>query len=474
MLNQIYLILPECILLLAASLILVIDTMFKDGKRLVTYWLSQFSILSVLFATVYTYSGETTYVFNNAYVIDFMSVALKVIICFLTFFVLHYSHEYLNELKWHKGEYYILGLFAILGMMVMSSSASILTLYLGLELLSLSLYAMVALHRDSTQATEAAMKYFILGALASGMLLYGISLLYGLTGSLSIATIASEAANVESVYLLFAIIFIIIGLAFKLGVAPFHMWLPDVYQGAPSCVTLFIASAPKIAAFAMTTRVLFDGLIEVGQSWQHVLVVLAVLSLAIGNITAIAQTNIKRMLAYSTIAHMGYLLLGIIAASPAGFSASMFYISSYALMTTASFGMIILLSHKDLEAEKLEDFKGLAERNPWFAFIMLCIMFSMAGVPPFVGFWAKWYVLKELVASGFVTLAAIAVIFSIIGAYYYLRVVKLIYFDKADSLLAVKASKSMRFLLSINGVLIILLGLFPNELMQVCKMAFLL
>lgn len=472
MLNQVYLILPECILLVTASLILIVDTMLKDGKRLVTYWLSQLTILSVLIATIFTYAGEEVYVFNHAYIIDHMSVVLKVIVCFLMFFVLHYSHEYLNELNWHKGEYYILGLFAILGMMIMSSAASILTLYLGLELMSLSLYAMVALHRDSKQATEAAMKYFILGALASGMLLYGISLLYGLTGSLSIATITSQASNVESIYLLFAIIFIIIGLAFKLGVAPFHMWLPDVYQGAPSCVTLFIASAPKIAAFAMTTRILFDGLVEVGESWKHVLAVLAVLSLAIGNITAIAQINIKRMLAYSTIAHMGYLLLGIIAANAAGFSASMFYINSYALMTTAAFGMIILLSHKDLEAEKLEDFKGLAERNPWFAFMMLCIMFSMAGVPPFVGFWAKWYVLKELVAVGFVTLAAIAVIFSIIGAYYYLRIVKLMYFDKADSLLAVKASKSMRFLLSINALLIVLLGLFPNELMQVCKAAF--
>ena len=472
MLNQIYFILPECILLIAASCILVIDTMLKDKKRIITYWLSQFTLLTVALTSITVYSNETIRLFNDAYIIDYLSLVLKVFICLLTMFVFHYSNEYLQELSWHKGEYYILGLFAVLGMMVMVSSASILTVYLGLELLSLSLYAMVALHRESTQATEAAMKYFILGALASGMLLYGISILYGLTASLSMVDIAAEMVNADSLYVLFAIIFIIIGLAFKLGVAPFHMWLPDVYQGAPSCVTLFIASAPKIAAFAMLTRILFDGLIELGESWQSVLAVLAVLSLAIGNITAIAQTNIKRMLAYSTIAHMGYLLLGVIAANAAGFAASMFYINSYALMTTAAFGMIILLSHKGLEAEKLDDFKGLAERNPWFAFVMLCIMFSMAGVPPFVGFWAKWYVLKELVDAGFVMLAAIAVIFSIIGAYYYLRIVKFMYFDKADSLLAIKASKSMRFILSANALLILILGVFPNILMQLCKSAF--
>jgi len=332
---------------------------------------------------------------------------------------------------------------------------------------------MVAMQRDSSSASEAAMKYFVLGALASGMLLYGISMIYGLTGSLQLVTIADKINldDTNRMFLVYGMIFMIIGIAFKLGAAPFHMWVPDVYQGAPTSVTLFISTAPKLAAFAMSMRVLVDGLMPLVEDWQSILMILSVLSMATGNIIAIAQTNIKRMLAYSTIAHVGFLFLGMISGTSSGFSGSMFYIISYALMSMGAFGMIILLGRNGFEADMLDDFKGLSERSPWFAFIMLCLMFSMAGVPPFLGFWSKWFVLKELVASGFVELAGIAVIFSIIGVYYYLRIIKLMYFDKPESMTAIKSSKQMRAVLSLNGLLILALGLSPNILMSLCLTA---
>ena len=313
-----------------------------------------------------------------------------------------------------------------------------------------------------------------MGALASGMLLYGISMIYGVTGSLQLTNIADAINNsaIEKIYLVYGMIFIIVGIAFKLGAAPFHMWLPDVYQGAPTSVTLFISSAPKIAAFAIAVRVLVDGLFPLIDDWQSILSLLAILSMAIGNIIAIAQENIKRMLAYSTIAHVGYLFLGLIAGTPSGFAGSMFYVISYSLMTIGAFGMIILLGRFDLEAEKIEDFKGLIVRNSWFALIMLFLMFSMAGVPPFLGFWSKWFVIKELVDSGFFVLAEAAVFFSIIGAYYYLRIVKIMCFDKPDTMRAIKASQQMRTVLTINGLLILIIGLSPNTLMNLCLSAF--
>jgi NADH-quinone oxidoreductase subunit N len=402
-----------------------------------------------------------------------MSAILKIFMCGISFVVFLYSHEYLKEHKCLKGEYFVLGLFAVLGMMIMASAYSLLSVYLGLELLSLSLYAMVAMQRDSSSASEAAMKYFVLGALASGMLLYGISMIYGLTGSLQLVTIADKINldDTNRMFLVYGMIFMIIGIAFKLGAAPFHMWVPDVYQGAPTSVTLFISTAPKLAAFAMSMRVLVDGLMPLVEDWQSILMILSVLSMATGNIIAIAQTNIKRMLAYSTIAHVGFLFLGMISGTSSGFSGSMFYIISYALMSMGAFGMIILLGRNGFEADMLDDFKGLSERSPWFAFIMLCLMFSMAGVPPFLGFWSKWFVLKELVASGFVELAGIAVIFSIIGVYYYLRIIKLMYFDKPESMTAIKSSKQMRAVLSLNGLLILALGLSPNILMSLCLTA---
>jgi len=465
--------LPEITLLTLSCLVLLVDAFSKDPLHLLTYWTTQASLLVVMALVLFYFPDNTQIAFNGSFVSDSMSAILKAFMCGITFVVFLYSYDYLKEHKFLKGEYFVLGLFAVLGMMIMASAYSLLSVYLGLELLSLSLYAMVAMQRDSKTAPEAAMKYFVLGAIASGMLLYGISMIYGLTGSLDLLTIA-ERINIDDsnhMFLVYGMIFLIIGIAFKLGAAPFHMWVPDVYQGAPTSVTLFISTAPKLAAFAMAMRVLVDGLMPLVSDWQSILMILAVLSMAIGNVIAIAQTNMKRMLAYSTIAHVGFLFLGLIAGTTSGFSGSMFYIISYALMSMGGFGMIILLGRNGFEADMLEDFKGLSDRSPWFAFVMLCIMFSMAGVPPFLGFWSKWFVLKELVASGFVELAAIAVLFSIIGAYYYLRIIKLMYFDKPDSMTAIKSSKQMRFVLSVNGVLILALGLAPNMLMSLCLVA---
>jgi len=352
----------------------------------------------------------------------------------------------------------------------MISASSFLTLYLGLELLSLCLYAMVALQRDSSVASESAMKYFVLGAIASGMLLYGMSMLYGATGSLDLQVISQQLSSVtDKTILAFGLVFIIVGVAFKLGAVPFHMWIPDVYQGSPTAVTLYIASAPKIAAFAMLMRLLVGGLLELHEQWQGILIILAVASMAIGNIVAIAQTNIKRMLAYSAISHVGFLLLGVLSGTEEGFAASMFYIITYVLMSLASFGMIIIMSRKGFEADKLDDFKGLNERNPWFAFMMMFIMFSMAGVPPFVGFWAKLSVLKAVVSADLLWLAAVAVVFSIIGAFYYLRIIKVMYFDKAEETQPIECATDLRLVFTLNAGLILVIGLMPDSLIALCK-----
>ena len=470
---DILLVIPEIVLLSMACLILVVDTFSQDPQRKVTYTLSQLTLVILAILIVYLHDGTTRYAFGNTFISDDMSVALKVIICIISFIVFIYSHEYLKNHEWVKGEYFILGLFAVLGMMVMVSAHSLLTVYLGLELLSLSLYTMVAMDRESQTASEAAMKYFVLGALASGILLYGISIFYGITGTFEFTRLTEQIIlhSDQKFLLVFALAFIIVGISFKLGAVPFHMWIPDVYHGAPTAVTLFISSAPKIAAFAMAIRLLVNGMQPLLIDWQQMLIILAVLSMATGNIIAIAQSNLKRMLAYSTIAHVGFLLLGIISGSGEGFAASMFYIITYAIMSTGSFGMIILLSRKGFESDMLDDMKGLADKNPWFAFIMLILMFSLAGVPPFVGFWAKWFVLKELVAVDMVWLAAVAVVFSIIGAYYYLRIIKLMYFDKADNMTAIRASRQMRFVLSLNGLAILIIGLVPGLLMSLCVMA---
>lgn len=461
--------LPEIFVLAMACFILILDLYIKQEDKVITYLLSIATLAGAAILTISLAGDSAELTFNGTFVSDPMGDVLKVFIYLVTAVVFLYSRQYLQKRDLFKGEYFVLGLFGVLGMMVMVSAHSMLTLYLGLELLSLSLYAMVAFQRDSLNATEAAMKYFILGALASGMLLYGMSMLYGASGSLDIAEIGAYAAlNSDNIVMIFGMTFVIVGLAFKLGAVPFHMWVPDVYHGAPTSVTLYIGTAPKIAAFAMVMRILVEGMGGLHGEWQTLLIVLAVLSIAIGNVVAIAQTNIKRMLAYSTISHVGFILLGILAGSENGYSSSMFYVVVYALMGLGGFGMVILLSRTGFEADKLEDFKGLNERSPWMAAMMMILMFSMAGVPPTVGFYAKLSVLQAAVDVELVWLAVYAVVFSVIGAFYYLRIVKLMYFDKPEDTAKIEAGMDMRIVLSANSLGMLILGIYPAALMQWC------
>jgi len=461
---------PEIFILTMTCVVLIVDLFLTDKTRYITYLLT---LTSMAVAAVITYAGmpaEPEIVLAGTYVNDNLAVILKLFVYLTTVCVLVYTRQYLIERGLFKGEFYVLVMFSVLGMMVMISGHSMLTIYLGLELLSLALYALVALQRDSKMAVEAAMKYFVLGALASGLLLYGMSMIYGATGSLDLAEISQHISQVQEkdLVLLLGAVFIVVGLAFKLGAVPFHMWVPDVYHGAPTAMTLFIGTAPKIAGFAMLMRLLVDGLGDLHFYWQDFVIALAVLSIIVGNVVAIAQTNMKRMLAYSTISHMGFLFLGVLAGTSAGYSAAMFYTIVYVIMGLASFGMIILLSRSGFEADNLSDFKGLNQRSPWYAFMMLIIMLSMAGVPPALGFYAKLAVLEAVVNAGFVWLAVLGVIFSIVGAFYYLRVIKLMYFDKPEDSTPIQASTDMRAVLSINSVAILALGIFPGGLMALC------
>lgn len=465
--------LPEMFVLGMACLVLVADLFLDERNRVVTYWLAQLAVLGAALLTVALHTGEAVSAFNGMFINDAMGDVLKVFVYLMTAGVFLYARDYLRVRGLFKGEFYVLGLFAMLGMMVMVSAHSFLTIYLGLELLSLALYALVAFDRDSLTASEAATKYFVLGALASGMLLYGISILYGVTGSLNILEVSDYIAENTStdIVLVFGLVFVLVGVAFKLGAVPFHMWIPDVYHGAPTAVTVFVSTAPKIAAFAMLMRLLVDGLGELHGNWQDMVIVLVLLSLAVGNIIAIAQTNIKRMLAYSTISHVGFLLIGVVAGTAEGYAAAMFYTVVYALMALGGFGMVILLSRAGFEADKLDDFRGLNERSPWFAFMMLILMFSMAGVPPTVGFYAKLLVLNAVVNVDMVWLATTAVVFAIIGAFYYLRIVKLMYFDKPEDASPLVVSTDMRVALSTNGLAVLGLGIFPGQLIALCTSA---
>jgi NADH-quinone oxidoreductase subunit N len=478
----------EVFLLVAASAILLIDMFLSEGKRSVTYLLSLAALLITGALSLADYdAGTTVYAFSNLFVSDPMSNLLKVFSCVAVGMTLIYSRQYSTERGMLSGnlggEFYVLALFALLGQFVMISGNNFLTIYLGLELMSLSLYALVALRRDNAKATEAAMKYFILGALASGFLLYGISMLYGATGSLELAKVFQYAKHVTEpnstqnpTILVFGIVFLVAGLAFKLGVVPFHMWVPDVYQGSPTGVTLLLGAAPKLAAFAICVRLLVEGLLPMAKDWQQMLMVLAVMSLAIGNLTAIAQTNIKRMLAYSTIAQMSFVLLGLMAGSvggntsygPGAYSAAMFYVITYVLTTLGSFGLIMLLARAGFEAEELADFKGLSQRSPWFATVMSILMFSLAGVPPLMGFAAKFSVLEAVLGTGQVWLTLVAVMFSLIGAFYYLRVVKTMWFDEPTDRAPLAVPSDMRFVLSLNGLLIVVLGMLPGPLLSTC------
>ena len=428
----------------------------------------------------------TVYAFNHSYVLDPMASLLKFCAAVATFVTLVYSRQYSNQrgmLGGHlSGEFYVLALLTLLGQMIMISGNSFLVIYLGLELMSLSLYALVALRRDHAVSTEAAMKYFVLGALASGFMLYGMSMVYGATGSLDIGQIAQAiaAGTANKMVLVLGLVFIVSGLAFKLSAAPFHMWAPDVYQGAPTSVTLLIGGAPKLAAFAVAMRVLVEGLNGVSADWQQMMIVMAVVSLAVGNITAIAQTNIKRMLAYSTISHMGFMLLGLLSGVFAGstvesatnaYSSSMFYAITYVLTTLGSFALILLLSRNGFEAENIDDFKGLNQRSPWFAAVMMVLLLSLAGVPPMVGFYAKLAVLQAALAAGHLWLVIFAVMASLVGAYYYLRVVKVMYFDEPVDATPLDAPGSLRAMLSLNGAAVVLLGVLPGPLMAACVYA---
>ena len=460
----------EVFLLAATCVVLLVDLFIDQRRRYVTFVLSIATLAGAAAITSALASPDRVVTLYGQFVADPLATVLKLFNYAIVAVALLYSRDYLDKRGLFKGEYFVLALFAVLGINVMISAGSLLSMYLGIEILSLSLYAMVAFDRDNGIAAESAMKYFVLGAIASGTLLYGISIVYGVTGMLRLDWLAIGLAQgqVSQIGLLFGLAFIVVGVAFKFGAVPFHMWLPDVYHGSPTAVTLFIGSAPKIASFALAFRVLAEGLGTMVDAWQDMLVVLAVLSMAIGNVVAIAQTNIKRMLAYSTISHVGFIFLGILAGTAEGYQAAMFYTLTYAITATAGFGVVLLLSRKGFEAEELDDYKGLNQRSPWFAFIMLVVMFGMAGVPPMVGFWAKVQVISAVLDVGMTWLAAAAVFFSVIGAFYYLRVVKLMYFDAPQDGAPLEGSMGFRWVLSANGLLVLALGILPGWLLQIC------
>lgn len=465
MIPELKTLLPEIVLLGMTCAILVMDLFLSKRRQILTYLLSQSALV---ITAICCCTGDR-------FLVDPLSGVLKIAILALVFLVLLYSRVYTRERSMPFGEFHTLALFSTLGMMVLVSAKSLLMIYLGLELLSLPLYALVAIQRDSALSVEAGMKYFVMGALASGMLLYGISLLFGISGSIQLTEVSAflqNAGSREQWIGFFALAFIIAGVAFKLGAVPFHMWVPDVYQGAPLSVTVLVASAPKIAAFGMAYRLLNDTLFSYSQEWSYILTVLAILSLAIGNIVAIVQTNVKRLFAYSTISHIGYLFLGILIAPVVGYAPSLYYIIVYALVATAGFGVLLLLSQRGIEAETFDDLKGLSQRSPWLAFIMLLVAFSLAGVPPTVGFYAKFMILSALVDGGMAWLAALAVVFSIIGAFYYLKLVRAMYFEAPErAVIPIESHVDFRIALSVNGIAILGLGMFPAPLFMICQQA---
>jgi NADH-quinone oxidoreductase subunit N len=469
--------LPEMVMLAMTCLVLVVDLFLPQEKRGFTLLLSIATLALAIAAVIAVAPVSAVSSFGGSFVLDQLAVVLKIATCGVTILVFVYSRDYLTDNNIYKGEYYVLGLFATLGMMVMISAHSFLLVYLGLELLSLSLYAMIAFNRNSLSASEAAMKYFVLGAMASGLLLYGISIFYGITGTLDLnqlsAAVTSQSGQ-HPIALGFALTFIVVGLCFKLGAVPFHMWLPDVYQGSPTSVTLFIGTAPKIAGFAMAIRLLVDGLGDLQVDWSQMLTALAIASMALGNIIAIAQTNFKRMLAYSTISHVGFILLGLLSTTANGYASAMFYTITYTITASVAFGVLLVLNRKGCEAENISDLSGLNDGNPWYAALLAIAMFSMAGVPPTVGFYAKLTVLQAVIQVDLLWLAVVAVLFSVIGLFYYLRVIKVMYFDKpaAEQTTTIKEALDVKVLLSANSLSLILLGVFPSSLMAYCILAF--
>ena len=480
-------VLPETVLLAAGCAVLVADLFVSERRRNLSYSLSLTALAAAAFACWKLLDGQAVqYAFGGMFVSDPMAQVLKLFACLATGFALVYAQNYARARAIWRGELFSLALFTLLGVMTMISANNLLLIYLGLELQSLSLYALVALQRDQPRSGEAAMKYFVLGALASGFLLYGMSMLYGATGTLDINEIAhrisaSQVANRPALVL--ATVFLVAGIGFKLGAAPFHMWVPDVYHGAPTPVTLLIASAPKMAAFAVSFRLLVEGLTQVAGDWHLMLLLLALASLAVGNLTAIAQSNLKRMLGYSTIGQMGFMLLamqsgvagGNAASAASAYGAAMFYVVTYALATLAAFGIMLLMSRQGFEAEEISDLRGLFRHRPWYAFVMALAMFSLAGVPPTVGFYAKLVVLQSLLADNssvpVVWIAVIAVLFSLVGAFYYIRVVKVMYFDSPAPDRPLEAAPDMKIALSANGLAILVLGVLPQYLLSLCSSA---
>jgi len=462
---------PEMTLLGLICVVMIADLFIDDDNRAVTFWLTMVSLLLVATVLFWTAPAAKTVVFYGAYVADPLSNILKMAAIVFVGVSFLYARDYLRANDLNRGEYYLLGLFGLLGMMIMMSANSLLTMYLGLETLALSMYALVAIDRKNVTSAEAAMKYFVLGAIASGALLYGISWVYGVTGSLQfheIAAAISADPGINNLPLWFGLAFLIVGIAFKFGAVPFHMWLPDVYQGARTPVTVYLATAPKLAALAMLFRILVDGLGGLQDTWGDMLMIVAVLSLILGNFVAIAQTNIKRMLGYSTIAHVGFILLAIYCGTADGYAAALFYTLTYVVAAAGAFGIVILLSRRGYDAELLSDFKGLNARSPWFALMMLFLMFSMAGVPPFVGFIAKLNVISAVLDVGGAGLAVLMVLASVVGAYYYLRVIWYMYFETGDDLAVLQAGPDTRLVLSLNAVAVLALGIFPGWLLALC------
>jgi NADH-quinone oxidoreductase subunit N len=468
-------VMPEIVILTAASLILLVDLWLPDDKRHVSYWLTQLALLVAACVTLRGMHDEIAHAFHDVIVADMVADVLRMLSFVTLSLVLFYSRTYLVARGLFRGETFVLMLFALLGMQVLITANNFLTLYLGLELMSLALYALVALQRDEAAPAEAAMKYFVLGALASGILLYGMSMIYGATGTLQIDLVlqAVDGGGDSPVLLTFGLVFVVSAIAFKLGAVPYHMWVPDVYQGAPTAITLLIGTVPEFAAFAMLLRLLAGALgsAELMAQWQGMLAILALLSVTLGHVVAIAQTNLKRMLAYSTIANMGYVLMGFLGADVYGFTAAMFYILAYVLTSLVSFGMILLLSRGGFEADRIDDLKGLNQRSPWWAFVMLLAMFSLAGLPPTIGFYGKLLVLQSAVKVGFVWLAVVGALAALVGAFYYLRIVKLMYFDEPEDTSPIEARGDTRLLLSGNGLALLLFGILPQLPMGLCYVA---
>jgi NADH-quinone oxidoreductase subunit N len=468
-------VMPEIVILTAASLILLVDLWLPEDKRHVSYWLTQFALLVAACVTVRGMHDEIVRAFHNVMVADMVADVLRLFSFVALSLVLFYSRTYLTVRGLFRGETFVLMLFALLGMQILITANHFLTLYLGLELMSLSLYALVALQRDEAAPSEAAMKYFVLGALASGILLYGMSMIYGATGTLQIDLVAQSLAGTDNnrVLLIFGLVFMVSAIAFKLGAVPYHMWVPDVYQGAPTAITLMIGTVPEFAAFAMLLRLLAGALgsPEMQIQWQGMLAILSLLSVTLGHVVAIAQTNLKRMLAYSTIANMGYVLMGFLGADIYGYTAAMFYILAYVMTSLVSFGMILLLSRTGFEADRIDDLKGLNQRSPWWAFVMLLAMFSLAGMPPTVGFYGKLLVLQSAIKVGYVWLAVVGVLAALVGAFYYLRIVKLMYFDEPIDNSPIVVRGDTRWLMSGNGLALLLFGILPQLPMGLCYVA---